>query len=660
MAEPTDQQELNAHRETVIYIDALITEAKPYFRSEPVRLQELAQEILYLSTPIQYNYGIAYGEYFTGRVLYLQSEFEQALPHYIVALQLFEQLNDISGLKNLLRHTGLTYQMLSRYGEALNYYQRELEIRQRYVSDDVTGMSAIVTNIATLYLFIGQHDVALAEYLKALDLLENHRDDSVLGGILVNIANLYMSLGNYEEAMKYLQQGLSIYREEGDKKMAAGILLNIGWNYLQSKLYEKSLEYSFLALEMFEEVGDRRQKAIALQHIGQAYLHMRQYIKSLGYFEDSYAILYEVGERRGCADTLRSMGDLFATIESYEEAKKRYKDALDIVRQIGLRQTEYELCELIATIEEQTNNTKQALYYYREYMKLKEDVLAEHRLKTISEMQVRFNVEQSQKEKEIYRMKNVELADALEKVEALNHHLSEANNEKNELLGIVAHDLKNPISGLALSLSLLNNYLPRMEQEEILRQVGQMSKTVQRMEEIVAKLLDINIIDSGKMIFQLKVWDLNKLILAVIEDYEDRLRDKNISIRFELSQYELPVHVDREAILEILENLVSNAVKYSPYNEHIIIRSTFLETVARFEIQDNGPGINPADYDKLFKKFVRLEAKPTGGESSTGLGLSIVKKLTDAMQGRVWCESSVSKGALFIVELPIAAYKSIP
>jgi signal transduction histidine kinase len=106
--------------------------------------------------------------------------------------------------------------------------------------------------------------------------------------------------------------------------------------------------------------------------------------------------------------------------------------------------------------------------------------------------------------------------------------------------------------------------------------------------------------------------------------------------------------------MQVLDNIISNAVKYSPHRKNIFIRLKSSSEAVRIEIQDEGPGISPDDMQKLFGKFARLSARPTGGEHSTGLGLSIVKKMVEAMNGRVWCESELGKGATFIVELPIA------
>ncbi|MSU63222.1 MAG: ATP-binding protein, partial [Pedosphaera sp.] len=100
------------------------------------------------------------------------------------------------------------------------------------------------------------------------------------------------------------------------------------------------------------------------------------------------------------------------------------------------------------------------------------------------------------------------------------------------------------------------------------------------------------------------------------------------------------------------ENLLSNAVKYSPPEKSIFVRLAMNADGVRFEVRDEGPGLSAEDQKKLFGKFARLSAKPTGGEHSTGLGLSIVKRMVESMDGKVWCESELGRGATFIVQFP--------
>ena len=127
---------------------------------------------------------------------------------------------------------------------------------------------------------------------------------------------------------------------------------------------------------------------------------------------------------------------------------------------------------------------------------------------------------------------------------------------------------------------------------------------------------------------------------------------KNIQIICECPD-ELEIFLDKMALRQILDNLISNAVKFSPFSKKIYFKMHGDGEKITFSIKDEGPGLTEDDKLKLFGKFNRLSAQPTGDENSTGLGLSIAKKLTEAMNGKIRCESEAGQGAEFIVEFPI-------
>jgi signal transduction histidine kinase len=147
--------------------------------------------------------------------------------------------------------------------------------------------------------------------------------------------------------------------------------------------------------------------------------------------------------------------------------------------------------------------------------------------------------------------------------------------------------------------------------------------------------------------------ELTSLVSAVVESQRPRAEAKQQILQLENEATPMSVVVDPSVMVQVLENLVSNAVKYSPSAKKIIVRLKRTPETVRCEVQDEGPGLSADDQQKLFGKFARLSAKPTGGEHATGLGLSIVKKMVEAMNGQVWCESELSRGATFIVEVPI-------
>ncbi len=234
-----------------------------------------------------------------------------------------------------------------------------------------------------------------------------------------------------------------------------------------------------------------------------------------------------------------------------------------------------------------------------------------------------------------------------------NLRLEQLDNERVELMGIVAHDLKNPLTNIMLATEVGEMALTDGDMRKIAHVQTEITKSARRMLDLIRNLLDMNRIESGAIRFQMKVLDVVPVLESLTEQYSDIGRAKNITLHLVLNAPHMMVSADEQILVQVLDNLISNAVKYSPYDKNIFIRLKASNEAVRVEVQDEGPGISEEDMKKLFGKFARLSAQPTGGEHSTGLGLSIVKKMVEAMNGKVWCESELGKGATFIVEFPL-------
>ncbi|MCU0424623.1 MAG: HAMP domain-containing histidine kinase [Candidatus Kapabacteria bacterium] len=247
-----------------------------------------------------------------------------------------------------------------------------------------------------------------------------------------------------------------------------------------------------------------------------------------------------------------------------------------------------------------------------------------------------------------------------ERLTNVNQNLVDLNNEKNEFLGIVAHDLKNPLASILLGIEMLQRYQERMTTDQQQKKYGDMISTTRRMQAIITNLLDVNAIDTGKVKLVPTQFNFTDAVHAVVDDYAERAKEKGIVLHFEAETDEVLAFADNNASVQILDNLVSNAVKYSPFDKNVWVVVKKARNSAQCLVKDEGPGLSEDDKKKLFGKYARLSAKPTGGEHSTGLGLSIVKKLAEAMHGNVWCESELGQGATFFLELPLTNSEEVP
>lgn len=241
-----------------------------------------------------------------------------------------------------------------------------------------------------------------------------------------------------------------------------------------------------------------------------------------------------------------------------------------------------------------------------------------------------------------------------EALELTNQRLKQLNDERGAFLQIAAHDLKNPTAAIISYADLLRERWGAWDEEKKLRRIGNIRSMAQLIFDIIRNLLDIDAIESGHYVLRPGRICAGPAIRSVCDDYRERCEAKDLHLELALCEEEVPLRIDRTALHQILDNLISNAIKYSPHGRRIHVSLEQESGHALIQIRDEGPGISEGDQARLFRKFTRLSARPTGGEHSTGLGLSIVKYMAEASGGQVGCISRLGEGATFFVSLPLA------
>lgn len=174
--------------------------------------------------------------------------------------------------------------------------------------------------------------------------------------------------------------------------------------------------------------------------------------------------------------------------------------------------------------------------------------------------------------------------------------------------------------------------------------------TINTLRRRIERILDVERINSKKLPLKIQPINLDALCSNIYENFQGYAASKNIQLNIEHQISAKFVAADQEYLNQAVENLVSNAIKFSDAGKVITIKTSETPSKTRIHVIDYGPGISRKEQKQLFKKYSRLSAKPTGKEKSTGLGLAIVKRYTEAMNGTVWCMSEYGKGAEFILE----------
>lgn len=248
--------------------------------------------------------------------------------------------------------------------------------------------------------------------------------------------------------------------------------------------------------------------------------------------------------------------------------------------------------------------------------------------------------------------KNIELNKLHKELKFRNVQLNKLNDEKNQLLGIAAHDLRSPLCTVVSYFDLISILIKEnsiSDQEKIFSTINE---TLDFMLNLITDVLDYTKIESGKIDLKLEEFNLTSFMDQAIDLNNILSAQKNIKIIPEYSKENIMVKADRNKLKQVMDNLLSNAVKYSEPDTKIKVGIDKLENELQICVSDSGQGIPSEELGILFKPFATTSVKSTAGEKSTGLGLASVKKIVDTHHGRIWVESKKGVGSQFYFTLP--------
>ncbi len=627
----------------------------------------------------------------------------------------------IDSLHRIVVTTHDTSRVKALYALGETYLFQSIDSAERYYQRGLALAESIQMPIGVLEGLImcgyildnrGKYFEALDSVLRALSLAETLHNGRYRGIAFHAIGNIYKRQGTYEVALHYYQMSLQECINTGNcSGIAAEHAVCAEVKFLQQDnnaaidLGNKTLQIMKECQQHWNEARFTPQYVLGIAHntIGFAYLAQHSIDSAMNHFADALNISYDkaILSKAQCGIGLANAYQ-GKTQKAMYFGDQGMRLALEVGRKDYIRDSYWYMANIFASLTKYDS----AYYYYQRHIELKEALNKEQiaeKMAHLSQLQERERREYEQKQQTFvqyglggvcilavafaglmasrYRLKhrsedalqavNAQLNEANEELQHQNKALMELSKEKDELLGIAAHDLKNPLSGIlsiADTLLLYSNEISETNKHQLLQSIVRSSE---RMFRLISNLLSINAIERGGMTLQLMSLNVKDCVDSVVNDYKLRAEQKGITLQL-IGNDTTFAQADEAALVEVLENIISNAVKYSPQGKNIWIsvspqaamlthqpsNSNDQIPMIRISVRDEGPGISADDRLKLFGKFSRLSARPTGGEHSTGLGLSIVKGIVEAMNGRVWCQSEVGEGATFIMELPAAPFVS--
>ncbi len=566
-----------------------------------------------------------------GRNYMNQGDFVKAYDYYFRSLEIFEAYNDLEGMGYSYKSLAELYQTQENYNKALEMSEKTLKIRLE--NDNIHGQISILMEIAYIHRALKNFDKSFDFYLQAKIKAESIDDQINIANTNLGISELYYDDAKYDESLIFASKAYDVAEETQNMALLSQILLQMGKIHFQIGNYDKSI--SFLEKTL---VSAEKSQELAL--LRDAYFFSAEIYKQRNDFNqayDNYVAYAKLDKRLSNTEVAR-------TIERFEsrlEVEKRDRQNELLVANQARDQ---------AIIERQRIQNIALLVVIVVVIILGLNLFITNRKRKQANLRLHEKNTRIAMQREEITAQNDQIGEQNKKLKRRNEELAEINNEKNTLMNIVAHDLKSPFNRIKGLVELLNLSGPNEEQKNY---ISLLKDITNGGVDLIRDLLDVNAFEDQKRVPEIRKIDLHNLLLEKTNLFYADAKAKGIEIINHDMDDHLIYESDEIYLSRILDNLISNAIKFSEDNSKVKLDAGTEDNYIYISVQDQGPGFSEDDKKYLYTKFKKLSARPTAGESSNGLGLAIVKTLVDRLGGVIHLDSKPKEGSTFTIKFPI-------
>ena len=683
-------------------IDLLNQQAWDIRVSDSNKAQALSKEAVELSEKINYTKGKAEGLRTLGFCFIRVSNFQDASGCLKESLSLFESLNDLRGQSTVYEYFGIIQRSWGDFGASLELLLKSLELSRQtgFVEVEVTNLY----QIGVTHKQLGNYEKALENLYNSLSLARSTQFTLMEAYDLNVIGSIYFDTADYTQALEYYRQGLTIRQASGDKWGEAGSLDNIGFTYFKLEEYQQAINFCKKSLDISQGTGDKRGQANAMLHLAEIYKQINDVEQATKFCNESLQIRQASGDKKGEAEILLFLAELHKS--NFENAEKNklfdglFK-ALKIAEEIKavdlLGKTHWALYEGYKLHK----NYSEALKHLEQHITIEKDLHKDAINQKVLNLEISHRAEESKKEAEIFRLRNVELAALYEEskkqkeeIEQQKKNVEETlaelkttqsqliQSEKmaslGELTAGIAHEIQNPLNFVnnfsEVTIELIDEIedaLLKSDREEIISISADIKTNLQK---IVHHGKRADAIVKGMLLHSRTSSGIREPtnINALADEYLRlayhglRAKDKsfNATLKTDYDESIGNINIIPQDIGRVILNLITNAFYavterkkqntngYEPtvsVSTRLILPPPGGLRGAEIKVKDNGNGIPQKILDKIFQPF--FTTKPTG--QGTGLGLSLSYDIVKAHGGELKVETKEGEGSEFIIQLPI-------
>ena len=530
--------------------------------------------------------------------------------------------------------------------------------------------------------YSGNYQEAINHYLVTLDLARVEKSREYEIAALSDIAIVYSEIKQPQKAREVYLQCLKIALEQGEINTTISSYTNIGAIYNQLDQPDSALFFLNNALELSNRYNLNQTLPVIYNNTGNVYFRKKNFTRAIEYFRLNKQIHDSTGNKSDLWYDNLNIADCHLEAGIYDSATHYLDIALDISRQLKSRQKEADSYSLYTKLYEKLGRYKQAYTFQKKWYSLDTALVNETSGKTIAEMQERFNARDREKQNKllvsevdreklknknlsllvlaafiiallvgisllIYRKANLRLQEVNFQIQKQKEKMAILNKEKNTLIGIVSHDLGAPLASIGMWSNLLakEDNLTTDQQKALER----IRASAQDGEKLIRNILEVEREGSKRERIELEETDIASYLNWIVGEFQGMADAKGIKLEFPDTVSGVFLLTDQAIFRRIIENLVSNAIKYTEPGKSVYVKLVNTDGHVEIIVEDEGLGIPESKQNLLFTPYANIGNRTTDGEASSGLGLSIVKRLVNELNGTIQYQLANQGGSVFKV-----------
>lgn len=578
------------------------------------------------------------------------SEPEKSIDYGLEAIKFAEEYNSYEELVKAHSFIGVAYRVLGNYSESMDYYYKGLELAKKYGVTEQEGYAYI--NIGNLHIYQGYYYNALENLNKGKEIAEKLDHKRMLGYVYLNIGRAQMLREENLEAMENFNKALKL-RIEIDQvsgqavcyKYIGDIYLELGENTLALENYRRSLE-------VVDKNMDKDLYANIHTMLAKAYLLIGNYNLAKTNAEKSMKIANEIGAKLIIRDNFKILSDIDLKTGNYKSASKHMECIINYNDTLFSQQLSEKMFNLEYQFEKQRKQAEIDLL--NKNKKIKE--LGLRRARTYnSALLIILGLVTALFVYVLISLKHRRERNKL--LEKQKEELDNINKTKDKMFLIVGHDLRGPIGNLKALIEMLLEDEEITKDKSLLETFNIFMKSVQSVSDLLENLLLWAKSQRGEISFSPENISINTIIKRNLQLFRTIADHKGIKLTVKMDD-NFDVLADKNMLMSVVRNIISNAIKYTPRGGSIDI---FVERGVQFHkvsIKDTGIGFDNKTAGKIFDTASFYTTSGTNNEAGSGLGLLLSKEFVERNGGKIWAESNPGKGATFFFTTPVSNFQA--